>query len=170
MVVVVLVLAASYPFGGALGDFFFKRTPRGRAIVAATGVLLGALMLTITLGVPDDNKLLFMILLAITTLFIPIAAPNVVSTVYDVSLSEVRSTALTMQYLIESSGAALAPSIAGWVADQTSLKSAFLVICVSTWILCGIFFTLVAYFVPHDVHILREQMRQRADLERAKAA
>jgi MFS family permease len=169
MVVAVLVLAAGYPFGGALGDFFFKRTPRGRALVAATGVLLGAVMLTITLSVPDQNQTLFMILLAITALFIPIASPNVVGTVYDVSLPEVRSTALAIQYLIESSGAALAPSIAGMIADQTSLKSAFLIICVSTWILCGIFFALVAIFVPHDVKVLREQMRQRADLERAKA-
>jgi fucose permease len=82
----------------------------------------------------------------------------------------VRSTALSIQCLIESSGAALAPSIAGWIADQTSLKSAFLIICVSTWILCGIFFALAAYFVPHDVSVLREQMRQRADLERARAS
>ncbi len=144
MVVAVLVLAAGYPFGGALGDYFFKRTPRGRALVAATAVLLGAVMLTITLSVPNQNQMLFMILLAMTALFIPVAAPNVVSTVYDVSLPEVRSTALAIQYLIESSGAALAPSIAGLIADQTSLKSAFLIICVSTWMLCGIFFALVA--------------------------
>ena len=170
MVVAVLVLAAGYPFGGALGDYFFKRTPRGRALVAAIAVILGAVMLTITLSVPNQDQMLFMVLLAVTALFIPIAAPNVVSTVYDVSLPEVRSTALSIQCLIESSGAALAPSIAGWIADQTSLKSAFLIICVSTWILCGIFFALAAYFVPHDVNVLREQMRQRADLERARAS
>jgi len=169
MVVAVLVLAAGYPFGGALGDYFFKRTPRGRALVAATGVLMGAVLLTITLSVPHENQMLFMILLAATALFIPIAAPNVVSTVYDVTLPEVRSTALSIQYLIESSGAALAPGIAGLIADQTSLKSAFLLICVSTWILCGIFFALVAFFVPHDVQVLREQMRQRAEQERALA-
>jgi MFS transporter, Spinster family, sphingosine-1-phosphate transporter len=170
MVLAVLVLAAGYPLGGALGDYFFKRTPRGRALVAMTGVLSGAVMLTITLSVPNENQALFAILLALTAIFIPMSAPNVVATVYDVTLPEVRSTALSVQYFIESSGAALAPGIAGLIADQTSLKSAFLLICVTTWILCGLFFALVARFVPKDVHTLRAQMRQRAEDEKAAAA
>jgi MFS family permease len=167
MVLAVLVLAAGYPLGGALGDYFFKRTPRGRALVAMTGVLSGAVMLTITLSVPNENQALFAILLALTAIFIPMSAPNVVSTVYDVTLPEVRSTAMSVQYFIESSGAALAPGIAGLIADQTSLKSAFLLICVTTWILCGLFFALVARYVPKDVHTLRDQMRQRAEEEKA---
>ena len=170
MVLAVLVLAAGYPLGGALGDYFFKRTPRGRALVAMTGVLSGAVMLIITLSVPNENQVLFAILLALTAIFIPMAAPNVIATVYDVTLPEVRSTALAVQYFIESSGAALAPGIAGLIADQTSLKAAFLMICVLTWILCGIFFALVARYVPKDVHTLRDQMRRRAEDERALAA
>jgi len=166
MVLAVLVLAAGYPIGGALGDYLFKRTPRGRALVAMTGVLAGAVLLFITLNIPDANQGLFMVMLAITAVFIPFAAPNVISTVYDVTLPEVRSTALSVQALIESSGAALAPGIAGLIADQSSLKTSFLLICVSTWILCGLFFALVAYLVPRDVATLREQMRQRADHER----
>lgn len=162
MVVAVLVLALGYPLGGALGDFFFKRTTRGRALVAMTGVLAGAVLFTLTLSVPHENHGLFLILLALTALSIPIAAPNVISTVYDITLPEVRSTALSVQYLIESSGAALAPSIAGLIADQYSLKIAFLVICISTWVLCAIFFGLVALVVPKDVEVLRGQMRDRA--------
>lgn len=170
MVVAILVLAAGYPFGGALGDYFFKRTPRGRALVAMVGVLVGAVLFALALSVPDENQGLFQVMLAITALFIPIAAPNVISIVYDITLPEVRSTALSVQYLIESSGAAaLAPGIAGLIADQTSLKASFLIICVFTWVLCGLFFALVAYFVPHDVAVLREQMRQRADHERSLA-
>lgn len=162
MAVAVLALAAGYPLGGALGDYFFKRTPRGRALVAMTGVLAGAVLLALTLSIPDQNQGLFMFMLALTALAIPIAAPNVISTVYDVTLPEVRSTALSIQYLIESSGAALAPGIAGLIADQSSLKMAFLLICISTWILCGIFFALVAQRMPDDVRTLREQMQQRA--------
>jgi MFS family permease len=167
MVVAVLVLAAGYPIGGALGDFFFKRTPRGRALVAMTGVLMGAVMFTLTLNVPLENQGLFMLMLAITSIFIPMAAPNVISTVHDITLPEVRSTALSIQYLIESSGAALAPFIAGRIADQSSLKSAFLLICVGTWILCSIFFALVARVIPQDVATLRRQMSERAALDRA---
>ena len=165
MVVAVLVLAAGYPVGGALGDYFFKRTPRGRALVAMVGVLAGAVLLTLTLSVPNESQGLFMVLLACTALFIPFAAANVISTVYDVTLPEVRSSALSVQYLIESSGAALAPGIAGLIADQTSLKSAFLLICVSTWLLCGGFFALVAWLAPRDIRTLRRQMAERAEHE-----
>src|SRR4030067_1101450 len=44
MVVAVLVLAIGYPLGGWLGDLPFKRTPRGRALGAVTGVLMGGLL------------------------------------------------------------------------------------------------------------------------------
>jgi MFS family permease len=109
---------------------------------------------------------LFAALLALTALFIPFAAPNVIATVYDMTLPEVRSTALSVQYLIESSGAALAPGIAGLIADQTSLKMAFLLICVATWVLCSLFFLVAARFAPKDIADLRSQMRQRAEQER----
>ncbi len=38
----VLVLASGYLVGGSLGDFFFRRTPRGRMLVASSAVLIGA--------------------------------------------------------------------------------------------------------------------------------
>jgi MFS family permease len=166
MVVAVLVLAAGYPLGGALGDYFFKRTPRGRLLVAGAAVLMGAIMLVVTLSIPAQNQLLFMISLAVTAIFIPIAGPNVISTVYDITLPEVRSTAVSVQYLIESSGAALAPGIAGLIADASSLKTAFLLICVSTWVLCSIFFAVTAIFIPKDIETLRAQLRERAEQER----
>jgi MFS family permease len=126
-------------------------------------------LFTLTLSIPHENQALFLLMLAVTALFIPFAAPNVVSTVYDVTLPEVRSSALAVQYFIESSGAALAPGIAGLIADQTSLKSAFLIICVFTWILCGGFFALVAWLVPGDIRLLRGQMAERAAQEKAAA-
>jgi MFS family permease len=81
MVLAVLVLAAGYPIGGALGDFYFKRNPRGRLIVSTIGVAVGAILLAITLNIPLEDKLLFMISLSLTALFIPIAASNVLATI-----------------------------------------------------------------------------------------
>ena len=163
----VLVLASGYFVGGAVGDFFFKRTPRGRLLVSMTAVLAGAILLMITMNVPLENQTLFLVMLMATALFIPFAAPNVVFTVYDVTLPEVRSTALAIQYFIESAGAALAPLIAGLIAVRSSLHNAILIICISTWIICSIFFAFAAYLVPRDIETLRSQMRERAELERA---
>lgn len=163
----VLVLAAGYPIGGMLGDALFRRNPRGRVMVATTGVLVGALLMLITMSVPVANQGLFLVMLALTALFIPFAAPNVTSTVYDVTLPEVRSTAVSIQYFIESAGAALAPLIAGFIADRSSLQVAILAICVSTWLLCGAFFALVARVLPTDISMLRRQMQERARQEAA---
>jgi MFS family permease len=133
-------------------------------------VLMGAIMMGITLNVPVDNRNLFFILLCITTIFIPFAAPNMVSSVYDITLPEVRSTALAIQYFIENAGAAIAPLLAGWIADQpgSSLHVAILGICVTAWILGSVFLGLAAYKIPEDIETLRAQMAERAEFEKAK--
>ncbi len=162
----VLILAAGYPLGGSLGDYFFKRDQRGRLIVSMVGVLLGAIFLWFTLDVPNENVLLFTVLLGLTAIFMPFASPNVVSTVYDVTLPEVRSTAVSIQYFIESMGAAASPLIVGMIADRYSLKDAFLIICISTWILCGVFFFITTFFIKRDIFTLRTELADRAEQER----
>jgi DMSO reductase anchor subunit len=47
----------------------------------------------------------------------------------------VRSTAQSIEYFIESSGAALAPVMAGYLADRYNLSSAILWICIGAWTL-----------------------------------
>ena len=165
----VLVLASGYFIGGAIGDFFFKRTPRGRVLVSMVAVLLGAILLTLTLSVPVENQGLFLVLLLITAIFIPFASANVIASVYDITLPEVRSTALSIQYLIENGGAALAPLMAGFIARDYSLHTAILTICVSAWILGSFFLGLTAYLIPKDINTLRNQMRERAEEDRLKS-
>jgi len=166
MLPTVLVLASGYFIGGTLGDFLFKRTQRGRIFIAMTGVLLGAISLTLTMSVPMEEKTLFLILMIATALFIPFASPNVISTVYDITLPEVRSTSLAIQYYIENGGAAVAPTLAGFIAMGGSLHQAILYICVISWIIGFIFLACTAYLVPKDIDTLRRQMRERAELER----
>jgi len=163
MSVAVVMLAAGYPIGGALGDALFKRTRRGRLIVSTVGVLLGAVFLFVTLNVPVGNQYGFLALLSVTAIFIPFASANVVATVYDVALPEVRSSALAIQYFIESAGAALAPWLAGLIADRASLQFAILTICVSTWVICAVFFVATAALIPGDIETLRRQLRRRAE-------
>ncbi|MBN2677721.1 MAG: MFS transporter [Anaerolineaceae bacterium] len=166
----ILVMAVGYFIGGALGDYFFKRTPKGRLIVSIIGVLTGAFFLYMTLAVPIEDQTMFSVYLVLTALFMPFAAPNVIATVYDISLPEVRSSALAVEYFIESAGAALAPLIAGYISDILTLKDAILIICISTWLLCGFFFTFAMKLVPPDIKLLRSQLRERAEIERARQA
>ena len=163
----VLVLAAGYFIGGSLGDAAFKKTPRGRLLVSMGAVLVGAVLMTLTMSVPLENKTLFMLLMILTALFIPFASSNVLSTVYDITLPEVRSTALAVEQFIENAGAALAPWLAGLIAVRTSHHTAIISISLIAWVLGAVVLGLAAIGVPEDVATLRAQLRERADLIRA---
>ena len=167
----ILVLASGYFVGGAIGDAMFKRTPRGRVLTSMIGVISGAILLLITMNVPVANMGLFLIMLMLTAIFIPFASPNVISTVYDITLPEVRSTALAIQYFIENVGAALAPLLAGYLVAKMfyDLQSAILLICTTAWVLGAIFLALTAWLVPADIAVLRGQLRLRAAAELEKS-
>ena len=170
MIPAILILALGYPVGGMIGDHFFSKTNKGRVYVAMVGVILGAIFLYFTLNVPIGNPTMFAVLLGITALFIPFASPNVTSIVNDITLPEMRSTAASIQYFIESSGAALAPLLTGIISDSLRAAgnpyprgTAILIICTSTWALCGLFFFITSKFIDKDVNSLRETLKKRAD-------
>jgi MFS family permease len=163
MGIAVLVLALGYFTGGAVGDSVFRHTRRGRLMVATSAVLLGAVLPFFTLNVPLENQGTFLVLLSATALFIPFSSPNIVSTINDIGLPEVGSTALAVQYFVESGGSALAPWLAGVLAVGWSLRDATLVICISAWLLCAAALIVAAYLVPRNIETLRRQLRERAE-------
>lgn len=162
MVPAVLVMAAGYPIGGILGDRLFKKTPKGRVMVGAAGVALGAILLFIAIKIPYANKLEFGLVLCAASLFIPFAAPNVISSFYDVTEPEIRASTNAVQNFIETIGSAAAPLLAGILADKTSLENSILVICVGAWALCFAFFLFAGKFIPRDIENLKSELRQRA--------
>ena len=167
MSIVVLVLASGYFVGGSAGDWAFKRTAGGRLIVSAIGVLLGAVFLVLAITTPVGSRVQFAVLLSLTAIFMPIASPNMIASVYDITLPEVRSTALAVQSFIENIGAATAPLLAGIIAERANLGTAMLLICTITWVVCSIFYGVAAFLIPRDIAVLREQLAERAELEQA---
>ena len=167
MLVAIVTLSAGYYFGGAVGDMFFRRTPRGRMLTAMVGVLAGAVFLLLTLSTPAEDQKLPLLPLALTGLTMSVASPNVIASVQDVTEPEVRGTAQAMMSFADNIGSALAPWLAGLIAVAYSLHLAILVICISTWLLCALLFGVTALLVPRDVERLREAMRARAEMEQA---
>jgi MFS family permease len=167
MGVAIIVLAGGYPIGGVLGDAWFKRDPRGRLLVSAIGVAVGAVFLVLALRTPAADRLQFGLLLGITALFMPFAAPNMVASVYDVTVPEVRSTANAVFNFFDQIGAATSPLLAGLIAVRSSLGSASLIISVSAWALCFVFQIAASFFIPADVKVLRDEMARRAAAEKA---
>ncbi|MCA9904770.1 MAG: MFS transporter, partial [Anaerolineae bacterium] len=133
-------------------------------LVSMVGVLAGAVLMYLTLEVPNESVGLFAVMLTTTAIFTLFSGPNIAATIHDITLPEVRSTALAIQYFIESFGAAFAPLIVGSLVTQLgySLGDAIQIVAVGTLLVCGLFLIVAVILVPRDVHVLRAQMQARA--------
>jgi len=148
--------------GGALGDFAFKRTNKGRIIVSSAGVLLGAIFMALAITTPIEARTQFFIFMCLTAIFMPLSSANVIATVYDITVPEVRSTAQAVEYFVENAGAITAPILTGAIADAFSLQTAILLICTVAWGLCFFFYLGAIFTIDKDSHDLRNQMADRA--------
>ncbi len=162
MAPVVLILAAGYFVGGWLGDRLFQRTNRGRILVSCVGVVLGAVFLYLAMTTPVENRTQFFAFMCLTALFMPLSSPNVIATVYDVTVPEVRSTAQALEYFVENTGAAFAPALTGILAEAMGLANAITVMCVTAWTICFFLYLGALFTIDHDTHTLRTQMAERA--------
>lgn len=162
MIPAILMIGAGYFFGGFIGDAVYKRTIRGRIIVSIFSILLGAIFLSITLYQPLENVATFRILLAITSFFIPLASPNIASSVYDVVLPEMRSTATSIQYFLGNIGSAFAPLLAGAISQSYSLHTALLVISLSAWTVTAAVLALSLINFKSDRNKMRQELQKRS--------
>jgi MFS family permease len=163
MAPVVLILALGHFIGGSLGDILFRRTRKGRIIISSIGVLLGAIFLYFAMTTPLDQPNQFFILMCLTALFLPLSSANVIATVYDVTVPEVRSTAQAIEYFVENSGAVAAPAFTGWLILTTNDKTfSIMVICIVAWLLCFVFYLGALFTIENDTQHLRTQMADRA--------
>ena len=163
MAPVILILAAGYFIGGFIGDLLFKRTKKGRIIVSSAGVLLGAVFLYAAMTTPLDKPNQFFMLMCLTAGFMPLSNANVIATVYDITVPEVRSTAQAIEYFVENSGAVTAPALTGAIIVASGDKTfAILSICVTAWLLCFFFYLGALFTIDRDTNSLRTQMAERA--------
>jgi fucose permease len=156
------MIGLGYFLGGVFGDLAYSRDIRGRLYVSIIGILLGATFLTISLSIPIDQISYFRIMLAITCFFIPLASPNIATTVYDVVLPEIRSTSTSIQYFLGNLGSAFAPLLAGLISQKSSLQTAVLVISLSAWTVTGILLFISTLFLPTDRQKMRLILKERA--------
>jgi MFS family permease len=162
MAPVILILALGYFLGGAVGDLLFRRTNKGRILISCAGVLLGAIFLALAITTPAEARTQFFIFMCLTAVFMPLSSANVVATVYDVIVPEVRSTAQSVEYFVENAGAAFAPIITGVIADAVDLQTAILLICSIAWGVCFVIYLGALFTIDRDIHTLRSQMAERA--------
>jgi MFS transporter, Spinster family, sphingosine-1-phosphate transporter len=164
---VIVILAVGYFLGGTLGDWLFKRTRRGRLLISMTGVLLGAVFLFLAMRTPIADRGAFFVWLALGAVFMPLSSPNVVATVYDIVVPEVRSTAQAIEYFVENIGAATAPVLAGFLSVHYGKGNAILWVCLIAWALCFCLYTGALFTIENDIRGLRAEMGARAAAQEA---
>ena len=162
MIPAVLMIGAGYFFGGFLGDAAYKRNVSGRLYVSLAGIILGAIFLTITLSQPVESVNAFRILMSVSAFFIPLASPNIATSVYDVVVPEVRSSATSVQYFLGNLGSAFAPLLAGAISAISSLQTAMLGISLSAWLLTAVILAIGIYYFPADAKAMRKALAERA--------
>jgi len=160
-VVTVAGLAVGLPLGGFLGDRLFRSTLRGRLLVVAA-TIPGSVLLCVALLVPVTYRVAFAVLAMVGSFLTGFAAANILATISDISPPEVRSTALAVQSLVETTGAALAPLLTGIVALRISLGTAFLALIAGAsalWIPC---YLVALANVARDIQATRAELRARS--------
>ncbi len=162
MIPAVLMIGAGYFFGGFIGDAAYKRTVYGRILVSIFSIFFGAIFLTLALTQPIENVGEFRILLIITAFFIPLASPNIATSVYDVVLPEMRSSATSIQYFLGNIGSAFAPLLAGAISQTYSLQAALLVISLSAWTLTAAVLAFSLKNFKSDWENMRQTLRDRS--------
>lgn len=162
MAPIILILSGGYVVGGWAGDVLFKRTNKGRILVSSLGVLLGAIFFYLAVTTPIEGRTQFFVFFCLAAIFAPMPGPNVIATVYDVTVPEVRSTAQATEYFIENAGAAFAPFLTGIIADAINLRTAILLISTIAWGLCFFFYLGALFTIDHDTHVLRTELAERA--------
>jgi len=163
MLVLLLTMIVGNVVGGSLGDALFRRDLRGRAIVGAVTVFLSAATIYMTITWPTQDVIGFTAVGAVTAFILPMAGPNVSAAVTDVVEPEARSSGDALLRIFEYGGSSAAPLISGYLADAFGLGMGILYVSFTTWILCGILFTVLAFVIPKDILELRKKMSERAE-------
>jgi len=161
MVVWILVMVAGNIISGYLSDYLFKKTLRGRAVLGSVVVFISAILIYLTMYSVSFNE--FFIFGTLTALEIPMAGPSVNASVMDVTEPELRGSATAYLNFFSSVGSFIAPALVGVIAITVSLQFAITVISATTWIICGVLFTILIFTLPRDIKRLRSVMKSRRE-------
>ncbi|MDW8034112.1 MAG: MFS transporter [Nitrososphaerota archaeon] len=154
---------------GIIGDWSFRRSKRGRIVFATLTVIIGLVFFNMAFLIKGGLEF-FLILGALTALFMPMAGPCVSSSVQDVALPEIRGSSMAMLLFFYNVGSAFAPLITGYIADLIGLEWGIVAIVNITWSICIILLSTAALFISRDIEWKKSVLEERARILVSKEA
>lgn len=146
--------------GGWIADRLQRRMPQGRLLVSTCAFLLGAPLTFLALSMHDLLPFASIFTLAIISLSLCLGPLNAV--IQDIIEPEIRATAVGLVLLIAHLlGDAASPIIIGFIADRSSLSTAFLTTAPPCLLLAGLICLLGLRTVARDMQAMQQRMKKR---------
>ena len=151
------------PAGGVLADFARSKTPRGRVLVQMVGVLC-AVPFVFLCG-QSHGGMVLVSALAGWGLFKGIYDSNIFASVYDVIHPKYRGMAAGFMNMFGWAGGAVAPIIAGSIADNKNLGMGYAISGASAvYIVSGLLlFCAAMVFIKWDIARLQRSLKAEAE-------
>jgi MFS family permease len=160
-----IAIALGYPLGGLFGDMIFRFKRNGRIWISLLGTLIPPICLYFAFQRAGSHDLQFGAMIIGMSFFLAFVWPNVLATIMDISLPEVRSTAISVVLLLQALGALIGPMLVSRIQGFTGLGNAILFVCIGGWGMCFLMHLVLMVTLPKDIEALRQHLAYRSQLE-----
>ena len=161
----ILTLAAGYLLGGFLGDLFFARWRTGRILVLMIGLVFPAVFFYFSMQTTGSLNTGFIALMAIMGLFTSFTWPNIIAAIFDVTLPEIRATAVGFMLMLQAFGLILSSNIVSFLQTRIELDQAIISVALSGWLISLPIAAALLISIPRGIEKLRRHMAYRSHLE-----
>ncbi len=160
-----LGITLGYPLGGILGDILFRYRRNGRIYVFLLGLVMPSFCLNFAFRSTNVLQSMFSLCLMGMGFFMAFTWPNLIASVLDITLPELRASAIAIIFLLRAIGIIISPRILSMLGAQVGIQDALMWICIGSWGVCLIFCYGLLFFIPQEMEQLRRHMAYRSHLE-----
>ncbi len=161
----ILTLAAGYFLGGFLGDLLFTRWRTGRIWVLMIGLVLPAVFFYFSMQTSGSLNTGFIALMTIMGLFTSFTWPNIIAAIFDVTLPEIRATAVGFMLMLQAFGLIFSSNIVSFLQTRIELDQAIISVALSGWLISLPIAAALLISIPRGIEKLRRHMAYRSHLE-----
>ncbi len=158
-------LTLSFPLAGFLGDFVFQKMKSGRILVSMASTAISIISLILIFIARNTSGLLLLISLVGLGLSFSFLWPNIIASIMDITLPELRGSASGVYLFFQTIGAVLSPIFVSLLKDRIGLIGSITWVSVTAWIACLILLIILYRRIPDDIEQLRKHMAYRSYLE-----